>query len=28
MDGQIKGPYQGESRSEANLRERFAKLKW
>ena len=27
MDGQIKGPYQGESRSEANLRERFAKLK-
>lgn len=27
MNGQIKGPYQGESRSESNLRERFAKLK-
>jgi thiol-disulfide isomerase/thioredoxin len=26
MNGQIKGPYQGQSRSEDNLRERFAKL--
>ena len=27
MNGKIKGPYQGQSRSEINLRERFAKLK-